>query len=102
MNNPYILLFETPEKDEVLVNFEEVVRNKFISIKSNKNSILVSVPEKMTAQEIHNQITSKMNTEFAFLVIPLNYFYGRLNTNVWEWLKETFPNRTYNLKSDNN
>ena len=107
MNKPYLILFETPEKEEYFDKFLEVIRSTFVSKKGKENSIIISVQENMSTKEIYDYLKAKLDNNISFIIIPFIEFYGRLSTEVWEWLQDTFPHIGYtfdnkSLKFDGN
>ncbi|WGD35062.1 hypothetical protein [Olleya sp. YS] len=55
----------------------------------------------MNSKKIFEKIESVVEESVTTVVVPFNYFYGRLDNEVWDWLEEKFPNKGIARESEN-
>jgi hypothetical protein len=91
MNKPYIIIFENIPEKQNEESFFEVIRSSYVSKKANDNIFIISVPDDTSASKIYINITDKLNVNISFLVVKLNDFFGSLTENIFQWIRDTFP-----------
>lgn len=84
MKKQYLIQYKITA-DEVIANRIKAITSSWI--KFFDNSWLIE--STLTAKEIYEKISSASD-EFSVIIIEVNKssYYGRMNTKVWDWLKQ--------------
>jgi len=91
MNKPYIII-ATNELDETdLLKLDETIRNTFVSKKIQDTTIIICAQKGENSLDIFNKLNTILEDKIRILVVPFKYFYGSLESEIWDWMKECFP-----------
>lgn len=84
----YLIVFENIVE---ISSFMESITGNFPSKKFGSSSIFIE--SSLTSQQILSKLDSSggTNPSSSIVISPIGNFYGRLPTEIWDWLKEKNP-----------
>lgn len=77
----HVIVAKNPDKLSPLINSEYPDAN----LKIDDNVWLVNA--NMTAKELSDSIKVSAGENGSAFIAPISAYYGRMPTNVWEWIK---------------
>lgn len=95
MKKPFLIIIDDIISAEILNEFSDVITSSYPSKKGKQNIFVIAAEEKETPKDIVTIFRSKMKSKLDFIVIELDKFYGFFPQPVIDWIKITFPNRTF-------
>ncbi|MDB5226031.1 MAG: hypothetical protein JWN78_224 [Bacteroidota bacterium] len=95
MKQAFILIYDYISDKKAEVELLETITNNFVSKKAKSNCYVIVGEKDQTPKEIYDIIAPKISDHISLTVFELGLFYGKVQNDLPDWMKEKFPDWEY-------